>query len=501
MGKKDDDSLVTIKPLAYYKMLLHVLRFGSKILEKEKKKLSEVMGALIGHLEGEGEIKNVIVEDVAPVSHGGTIEVKYTPDQLGAFAELDGKIYEQYGHLGWFSVGWFHSHPGLSIFFSETDKFNQIFWQKSPSGIGIVFDHTYLEKPGDLGFRVFRLDERNLDDPTLALKSDYHEVKAVVEPPDNLEFYLKLMELINKIHTGEPQILELNETVDLFSDVFIPEEEQLTTKLPEMNFNEIYSILKNGMDSFLDLSVKPLIYFMNSWGQDTISRIQINNSKLRDDLKELKDKLSNEIINLQQSFNYNLSNDLRKIEDNVFDKLEEFDDEKENITNLVSKSIEEYKDQITFLFTEKGQIVFDQLMNNINPLSSKILDFNQKLTNHIKALEQSRDALIGLTEKNKSLDKLIQASLNTAQEDVMTNYSKSTNRMRTNLNNSNKEAKGYVSNLKAAIILLESLKTPIKEKLSSTQSENKELQKTIGDLRSEKRDLLKIIEKLEKGGE
>ncbi|MCK4284982.1 MAG: Mov34/MPN/PAD-1 family protein, partial [Candidatus Lokiarchaeota archaeon] len=145
MGKNDDQSLVTIKPLAYYKMLLHVLRFGSKYLEH--KKLSEVMGVLIGRLEGEDEIKNVIVEDVVPVSHGGSIEVKFSVEQLGAFGEIDGKIWEQYGDRGWFSVGWIHSHPGLGIFFSETDKFNQIFWQKNPSGIGIVFDHTYLDKP------------------------------------------------------------------------------------------------------------------------------------------------------------------------------------------------------------------------------------------------------------------------------------------------------------------------------------------------------------------
>ncbi|MHA2281131.1 MAG: hypothetical protein ACXAC5_09795 [Promethearchaeota archaeon] len=495
----DDQSLVTIKPLAYYKMLLHVLRFGSKVLEKKKQ--SEVMGALIGHLEGEGVIKNVIVEDVVPVSHGGSIEVKYTHDQLGAFGELDAKIFEQYGDIGWFSVGWFHSHPGLSIFFSEVDKFNQIFWQKSPSGIGIVFDHTYLEKPGDLGFRVFRLDELNLDDPTLALKSDYHEVKAVVDPPDSIEYYLKLMDLIAKIHTGAPQILELNETVDLFSDVFIPEEDQLMTKLPEMDFNEIYSTLINGVESFLELSIKPLIYFMNSWSQETISRIRVNNTKMRKDLKELRDNLSNEMITLQQSFNYSLQDDLRKIDDYIDDRLEDLGSEMENIIKLVDESTEIYRDQIKNLFAEKSQEKFDRLENNINTISSNLLEFNQKFTNNIKTIEKSRDSMTNLTERYKSLGKFIQSSLNTAHEDVMTIYTKSTNRAKGNLNNLSKETKGYLSNLKAAIILLESLKNPIKEKLSSTRTENKELQKTIKDLRSEKQSLMNKIKKLEKGGE
>ncbi|MHA1932014.1 MAG: hypothetical protein ACW96X_05710 [Promethearchaeota archaeon] len=499
MGKNADQSLVTIKPLAYYKMILHVLRFGSKFLEQ--KNLSEVMGILIGRLEGEGEVKNVIVEDVVPVSHGGSIEVKFSAEQLGAFGDIDGKIWEQFGDIGWFSLGWYHSHPHLGIFFSETDKFNQIFWQKNPSGIGIVFDHTYLDKPDNMGFEVFRLDEKNLDDPSLALKSGVHKVKAVVEPPDNLEFYLKIMELIDKIHTGMPQILELNETLDLFGDVFIPEDDQLSVKLPEINFNEIYSSLKNGIDSFLELSLKPLIYFMNSWGQDMISRIQVSNIGIRNDLKEIKDRLSNELINLQQSFNFSLQDDLRNIDFYVDDKLKEIDNEMENITSLVSKSTEIYQNQIANLFVDKGQEKFDQILNKINNISSNVAEFNQKFTNHIKALEQSRDLMVGLPERYKSLNKFIQGSLNTAQEDIMTTYTKSTNKAQAKLNNIFKETKGYLSNLKAAIILIESLKIPIKEKLDTAQTENKELHKIIKDLRSEKQDLMNKLKKLEKGGE
>jgi len=73
--------------------------------------------------------------------------------------------------------------------------------------------------------------------------------------------------------------------------------------------------------------------------------------------------------------------------------------------------------------------------------------------------------------------------------------------MKSNLNNINKDTKGYLSNLKAAIILLESSKTPLKDKLNSIQNENKELQKVIKDLRSEKQDLQNKIKKLDKGGD
>jgi proteasome lid subunit RPN8/RPN11 len=496
MGKINDQSIVTIKPLAYYKMLLHVLRFGSKYIEHAK--LSEVMGVLIGRLEGEGEINDVIIEDVVPVSHGGSIEVKFSVDQLGAFGELDTKIWEQYGDLGWFSVGWYHSHPGLGIFFSETDKYNQIFWQKNPNGVGIVFDHTYLDKPNELGFRAFRLSETNLDDPSLALKSGYHEVKANVIFPDNLEFYLKIIDLINKIHTGSPQILELNETIDLFSDVFIPEDEQIESKLPEVHFDEIISTLKKGMENFLESSIRPIVYFLNTWGQDVVNKISINNMGIRNDLKEIRDKLSNEIINLQQSFNYDLQNDIKDLDFYVDDKLEDIDNEKEKIEELVLKSKEEFINQIRSSFED---ISFSQLLEKVEKGSNGIVEFNKNFSNNIKSLNGGSNALKKYTEKYKSIDNLIKSDLNTVQEELLTNFNKKVSKIKGNLITLYKETKNYLSDLKAAIILLESSKNPIKNKLSTLQSENKELQKTIKNLRAENQVLSNKIKKLEKEGD
>ena len=499
MGKFVDNSLVTIKPLAYYKMILHIMRFGSKYIEHAK--LKEVMGILIGHLEGEGEIKNVIVEDVVPVSHGGTIEVKFSVDQLGAFGELDSKIWEQFGDLGWFSIGWYHSHPGLGIFFSDTDKYNQIFWQKSPSGIGIVFDHTYLDKPGDLGFRIFRLDEANLDDPSLAIKSNYHPVKAIVEPPNDLEFYMKIMELIGSIHTGLPQILELNETVDIFNDVEIPQEEQLTPKLPRINSEEIASVLKNGMETFIDLSLKPIINLLNSWGQDTISKIAINNSLMRNDLKQLKDKLSDEINNLQKTFNYDLQNNIKDLDFYVDDKLEELDQEKVNIKTLVIQAKEEFGTKINILFEEKSHLLYKNLQDDLIKVSSDLEDLINKNSNHLEMQDKGLSKLNSLIERYRSLDNFIKSNLNTALEDIISSFGKSTNKVKGNFTSLGKETKSYLSSLKAGIIMLESSRTSIKNKLDRLQTENKELQKSVKDLRDEKQGLLKEIKKFEKKGE
>ena len=73
MGKDVDNSVVTIKPLAYYKMILHVSRFGNRA--RNNSQCIEVMGVMIGHLkDGEDKkFKDVIIEDAVPISHGSSV--------------------------------------------------------------------------------------------------------------------------------------------------------------------------------------------------------------------------------------------------------------------------------------------------------------------------------------------------------------------------------------------------------------------------------------------
>jgi len=99
-------------------MLLHVLRFGNKA--RDKKQFNECMGILIGHLEGEPDkkgIRDVIIEDAVPISHGGAIEVAFKPEDYVAFSMVD----EAYAEKGWFSCGWYHSHPDYGCYMSERD--------------------------------------------------------------------------------------------------------------------------------------------------------------------------------------------------------------------------------------------------------------------------------------------------------------------------------------------------------------------------------------------
>ncbi len=347
-----DENKVIIKPLAYYKMLIHVLRFGSKV--RDKRTYKEVMGMLIGRLDGEGEIRDVIVEDAVPTSHGGSIEVAFSLEDYATYETINIEAAEK----NMFIVGWYHSHPGLNIFFSSTDIKNQLGWQTelNPSGIGIVFDHTYLEKEKDLGFRTFRLD-----DVSLGSMSEYHKVETIVEPPDNLDFYFKIMEIINCIHSKEPPILEINETPDIFGEIIIPGKSQMMPKKPELDLTGLISGLQNGISSFIQSSFKPFIQLLNNWSQDIIKNNIKKNIKIRDDLVSLKDQTSDGLRDIQNSVKNLLTDKLYDLENYIDDRLEVFDKDQKEIEKLLSKTKQE-------LFSQINQIFEEKVVNFINPI-------------------------------------------------------------------------------------------------------------------------------------
>ena len=501
---KNEDKIVTIEPIAYYKMLIHILRFGNKV--RNPRLYREVMGMLIGHLEGEGEIKNVIIEDVVPISHGGSIEVDFKPQDYISFASVD----EQFAEKNWFTVGWYHSHPGLRIFFSATDIKNQLGWQTpNPSAIGIVFDHTFLETPGDLGFRTFRLDNTSKGGLT-----DYHEVKTIVEPPDSYEFYFKIMELINKIHSKEPQILELNETPDAFGEIIFPEKSELLSKKPELQFDNLFSALQTGISKLLQLSVEPLINFLNKWSQEIIKKTMDNNLQMRTNLVELKNNLSQGFDNLQNSLKFSLMDKLNELEIYIDDRFEGFDSDHEKIKNFINVTKEELLKQTNELLKEKINVETYESLKVFDEISKKLTDINQDDANQTQIIEEQIKSLESLVERINSLKNSTSENLNEIYKKILNTFKQKVSGISNSFNVLSNNTDSLLTILEASITLVENSKLSIQNKINllSTENENlrekikqleldkKNLNSQMGDLKAENKDLLHKIKKLEKNG-
>jgi len=482
MGKFVDLSVVTIKPLAYYKMILHVVRFGNRA--RNNSQCIEVMGVMIGHLkDGEDKkFKDVIIEDVVPISHGSSVEVEFSINDYIFFEKANSMYYDK----GYFVTGWYHSHPNLfqhQIFFSPTDVKNQFGWQNelNPSGIALIFDHAYLDRPDDPGFRAIRLTN-----PSNIRDSNFHQVKTIVETPDNFEYYFKIIELINNVHSREAPITEENETVDIFGDVKVPELSQLQFKQPEINQRKIIDSFQVGLANFLDLSLTPLISFLNSLSVNISANIEGNNIKIAKDLTLLKEMINAGIDKIQRKYKDDLNSELFKAEGYVDDFLDQIDDYQEEIAELLKEIHVIVKEKVNSLFKEKFEKLINDFSRDFDDCQKKLIDYNGSVSVNLDNLEKLENSLNSLSEQIKSIKSATLDKIKAMQKETYDVTSKKHNIVLNNLNNLTKKSQKFLTDLKAAVLILEGTKAPILEKIDKLESEKKQL-------------LLKI-KKLEQGG-
>jgi len=135
---------VIVKFKAFEKMVKYFSQFSSNKIPKEN--WVESMGFLFCNVEGD----YYNVEDAIGMTSGSELDVQLSPQSLANIEQVER---EHEGFIG----GWWHTHPGLTPFFSETDIKNQVFYQTAnPDGLGIVFDHSMIDDEF-IGFQIFRL--------------------------------------------------------------------------------------------------------------------------------------------------------------------------------------------------------------------------------------------------------------------------------------------------------------------------------------------------------
>ena len=97
-----------------------------------------------------------IIVDAEGITSGNLVYVETSPQQVAKITQIEAQLQKK--DSGIYAGGWFHSHPGHSLFFSGTDLSNQAYWQAgNPNGVGLVFDLTKVTE-NFIGFKFFRLD-------------------------------------------------------------------------------------------------------------------------------------------------------------------------------------------------------------------------------------------------------------------------------------------------------------------------------------------------------
>ncbi|NVM46371.1 MAG: hypothetical protein HWN79_15790 [Candidatus Lokiarchaeota archaeon] len=214
---------VIINAEAYKKIILYASRYANHSIPSKDWK--EIYGILTGYSDDDF----VFVKNAYPLTFGHDTDVQLDERHYVFISEIENKLYgEGEGH---FMVGWFHSHPGLTLFFSDIDITNQLwFQQNNPDFCGLVFDHTILGKKReekiedniltkyDTGFEIYRLIDVTIDPSSAEYENNYHKIDYIVEGLNKFFFANVLAELSSLASAGKPLQKAFMEQSKLESD-------------------------------------------------------------------------------------------------------------------------------------------------------------------------------------------------------------------------------------------------------------------------------------------
>lgn len=214
---------VVLKAEAYKTIILYASRYANQAIPSEDWK--EIYGLLIGFYDEDF----LYVERAIPVTYGHDTDVEFSETDYGDVEKIHEELDKE--GKGYFIVGWFHSHPGLTLFFSYIDLINQLGFQgKFNDAIGLVFDHTLLGKKReekidnniltkyDTGFEIYRLTDVTIDSNSVEFETNYHKIDYIVEGLNKFFFANVLAELSTLASAGKPLQEAFKEQYKLESD-------------------------------------------------------------------------------------------------------------------------------------------------------------------------------------------------------------------------------------------------------------------------------------------
>jgi len=353
---------------AYERMVGYAIRYANKNLSKNKWR--EVYGILTGSIEDE---KRVIVKDAIPVCVGDRAGVELEPIHYVDISQIDAATYERAieNKNTDFIIGWWHTHPGFSFFFSEVDKITHLGYQvPNPFAIGLIFDHCEKEEKS-LGVAALRLKkpERGILSTHRIVELQYELDKKKINQKIN-----KKIELINKnIGKVEKELVYIEDTLinkglkQLKKDyglILVPKED-ITLTDEEVEKIELInkSYVWPDSDSFKDSYQVPKF-----------------REKVENRLKEFEDNL----IKIKESNQLNnIESQRKKFKEKIKNMLDKPKELHDRITDEFNKHIEIISPYFDYLDTNERKLIenfeekmseYSDILVNLNKRAEEILD-------------------------------------------------------------------------------------------------------------------------------
>ncbi len=391
--KKDksnfNDGKIIISKEAFRNIITHVLRFGNDALENSV----EVVGICIGKIAPNE--KDILLVNAIPITHGKEISLGFSNEDYATFE----KIEERFKSQGLSIVGWYNSHPGWGLFFSDMAIKNQHHFQteQSPNSFSIVFDHTLMGKDENFGFEIYSLDD--YEDLT---SKEYHTVEFELELPKTLEYFKWVQKFVEDTQKKIPVLIkEFNELLEPapsnLQEIPLPEklEQEKLKKKDDPDITPIVSGIQKGGAQFADSFMETFISQLSNWAKDINSGSLDGAEQILNSLKQMKDNISSGIPKAEKWFKLNF--------DEVVANF------KKSVSNYVDSRIETQQEIV-----EQGTLSKDEIIKEIRVfIENNFNNLNNEIESKSKYLQ---DKVSNITETKNSQKELIKNSSKKIEE-------------------------------------------------------------------------------------
>lgn len=207
-----------ISASAYKTIILYCGRYANQSMSKNEWKES------YGLLSGYSDADFVYIKEAYPITRGHGSETRLQVTYGIALRKIRGEIARQ--EDGMHLIGWFHSHPGYGLSFSETDILNQIdFQQQDKDFVGVIYDFTligksYMKKINDstkvpshhTGLQAYKAVDTTLDVHHPQFMQNYQKVEMITDGITKTFFSRVLQEISERNTKQQPLQMSYEET-------------------------------------------------------------------------------------------------------------------------------------------------------------------------------------------------------------------------------------------------------------------------------------------------
>ncbi|MHA1490217.1 MAG: hypothetical protein ACTSRI_11255 [Promethearchaeota archaeon] len=372
---------IFIKKEAIRNMITHVLRFGNEALDNSV----AVMGVCLGNIDLNGE--KIVVINAIPITHGNNVETEFTSEIRSIIAQIE----KQYKDLS--VLGWYHSHPGRGLHFSDVDKKNHQFIQKKefPRGFCIIFDHTLMLKDENLGLKVYRLN--NYKKPT-----EYHEVPHEIEIPATLDYFKWCKKFVEDSQKKAPilikEVSESSPSIPKGLQEIPMSEEKLSLIRESEEFLQVKPIIsgfQEGSSKFMDLFFNTFKSQLGTWTRDVNEGTEKGMEYSRDIINQMKESIFSSLIKLKSWFEKNLEEITDLFKTNIIKQIDKRIEAQKELESDINSSKELIIKELSTLIEEK--------INHVNSeIESSVKTINENLSTTIQTNSKLNDLLNKISE-------------------------------------------------------------------------------------------------------